>query len=312
MRTIALGLGDDISCKADRRRSCRLIGPKSSLAILTLIVLSFCPVAQLLSRSPYDVLRVTRQATDAEIKKAYRKLSKSYHPDKTRAQGATEKLLEVQEAYEILSDPEKKREYDHGGNNARAHPQGGGNFYYSFHEEAAYQAPPKISSITARVHRYNLQQFVLRSPYPWLLQVYADFSGACRRFAPEWGRRCEGAGGHCQVRPRGFGLGPQLRMDSSWGGRQPSAGIAPVASRAALRHWLAPNCESLSCAVRFSGKLRSDALQLFAADVLLHLPQVHTYDSSKLDRVLGSAPASKVVMLALDSSGSRPPSSCAA
>lgn len=59
----------------------------ASCCILLVFLFLLClPQARSLSRSPYDVLGVTRHATDAEIKKAYRKFSKIYHPDKVRCQ----------------------------------------------------------------------------------------------------------------------------------------------------------------------------------------------------------------------------------
>lgn len=61
----------------------------------------------------YSVLGVTKSASVAEIKKAYRKLALKYHPDKTKGDKAAEaKFKEVSEAYAVLSDPEKKNQYD--------------------------------------------------------------------------------------------------------------------------------------------------------------------------------------------------------
>ncbi|WP_153059696.1 DnaJ domain-containing protein, partial [Streptococcus suis] len=54
----------------------------------------------------YDRLGVSKSASQDEIKKAYRKLSKKYHPDINKDPGAEDKYKEVQEAYETLSDPQ--------------------------------------------------------------------------------------------------------------------------------------------------------------------------------------------------------------
>lgn len=61
----------------------------------------------------YRVLELNQEATEADIKKAFRRLSVKYHPDKNPGdQGAAKKYIEVSKAYEILTDPEKKQLYD--------------------------------------------------------------------------------------------------------------------------------------------------------------------------------------------------------
>ncbi len=63
-------------------------------------------------RDYYEVLGVSRDASQDEIKKAYRKLALKYHPDRNKAPDAEEKFKEISEAYGVLSDPEKRRQYD--------------------------------------------------------------------------------------------------------------------------------------------------------------------------------------------------------
>jgi molecular chaperone DnaJ len=67
-------------------------------------------------KDPYQTLGVDRKASDEEIKKAYRKLARQYHPDRNAGdKSAEERFKEVQEAYSILSDSEKRKAYDSGG-----------------------------------------------------------------------------------------------------------------------------------------------------------------------------------------------------
>ncbi len=65
-----------------------------------------------LSKSLYETLGVSENASAAEIKKAYRRLARKYHPDINKSPEAEEKFKEINAAYEILSDEEKKRKYD--------------------------------------------------------------------------------------------------------------------------------------------------------------------------------------------------------
>lgn len=76
----------------------------------------------------YEVLGVDRQASDRELKKAYRALSRQFHPDKNRGDDtAQQKFIEISEAYEVLSDPEQRKIFDRYGSeglkNGGAHHQ---------------------------------------------------------------------------------------------------------------------------------------------------------------------------------------------
>jgi curved DNA-binding protein len=75
----------------------------------------------------YKVLGVPRTATPEEIRKAYRKLALKYHPDKTKGdKAAEEKFKDVNEANEVLSDPEKRKKYDRFGEDWKHYQESGG------------------------------------------------------------------------------------------------------------------------------------------------------------------------------------------
>lgn len=89
-----------------------------SMMHLLLILLAIVSITIAASRDYYEVLDVSRNAKPADLKKAYRKLSLKYHPDKNSAPDAQQKFAELSVAYDVLSDPEKRKTYNMGGEDA--------------------------------------------------------------------------------------------------------------------------------------------------------------------------------------------------
>src|SRR5438045_4933297 len=91
-------------------------------------------------RDYYEVLGVNRSATADQIRSAYRKLARQFHPDVNKAPDAAKKFAEVQEAYDVLSDKEKRESYDqfgHAGVGAGSPPRGAGSGAWGGHPGAA-------------------------------------------------------------------------------------------------------------------------------------------------------------------------------
>lgn len=83
-------------------------------------------------RDYYEVLGIPKGSSEAEIKSAYRKLARKYHPDVDKSEGASEKFKEVSEAYQVLSDSQKRQTYDQFGHAAFDRSAGGGAGYNPF------------------------------------------------------------------------------------------------------------------------------------------------------------------------------------
>src|SRR5579862_3711749 len=74
-------------------------------------------------RDPYDVLGVAKTASEAEVKSAFRKLAKKFHPDQSKEPRAQERFAEIGSAYEILGDEKKRGAYDRGEIDADGKPR---------------------------------------------------------------------------------------------------------------------------------------------------------------------------------------------
>lgn len=99
------------------------------VAVLGLVAVIDSAIA---GKDYYEILGVKRSATDREIKKAFRKLAIKYHPDKNKGKDAEEKFREIAQAYEILSDPDKRKKYDQFGEGAFDNSGNGGPHPFNF------------------------------------------------------------------------------------------------------------------------------------------------------------------------------------
>ncbi|CAH8682614.1 unnamed protein product [Schistosoma rodhaini] len=148
----------------------------------------------------YDVLGVSKSASNLEIKTAYRKLAKKWHPDKNPTEKANKKFIEINEAYEVLSNSKKRHEYDTFG---KVHSDGSqpppGHYPYrhefvhpSFEELFDFfpgfnRAPQfSVNVLNIDFRSYRLTHLPRSRTVPLFIYGYSDFCFPCRQVRPIW------------------------------------------------------------------------------------------------------------------------------
>ena len=166
----------------------------------------------------YKILKVSKKFSDRELKKSYRQLALQYHPDKAEnteeKEAATEKFVEVSEAYEVLSDPEKRKEYDDArrfgaGAGAGGRPGGGGA------SQQTRGAKESMASFTKMFESVFGHGFDANSFSGGATNFGADFtsggaSGGGRGMPKEF--HFSGTDGFGYTRPPGDGFGGNTRL----------------------------------------------------------------------------------------------------
>ncbi|XP_011300799.1 dnaJ homolog subfamily C member 16 isoform X2 [Fopius arisanus] len=152
-------------------------------------------------RNPYEILGIHRRSTLQDIKKAYKNLVKEWHPDKTDHPDAEDKFVEITKAYELLSDPERRRNFDNRGiteegtsrfRSENSHFQmpdpleelfaGNFKFNYQSRDISFYHK----MSVTYRMYEHMILPKSLRTPY--LLFFYSEWCFTCIQIEPTWRR----------------------------------------------------------------------------------------------------------------------------
>lgn len=149
---------------------------------------------------PYKVLGIHKSSTVTEIKKAYKQQAKEWHPDKNDDPSAPDKFMEITQAYELLTDPERRRMFDNFGRVEEARPRRESNFrQFETFDEVFSGFRFKFNdrditlfhklSITTRAFENILVPKSFRTPH--LLLFYSDWCFACLQVEPVWRRIME-------------------------------------------------------------------------------------------------------------------------
>lgn len=167
---------------------------------LLIVLVLILQILSALAFDPYRILGVTRRASQADIKKAYKKLVRKWHPDKNKHPQAEDRFIEISKAYEILSHEGRRSEYDiygHGGENQdypRHHEnrfrQYPGNFYF----EESFMHFPFGSEHQEPIDERHLLHFsyyvnkVVPDSFkkPYLIKITSDWCFTCVHIEPVW------------------------------------------------------------------------------------------------------------------------------
>lgn len=186
----------------------------------TIVLLALVSLASAAFR-PYEVLGVHRTATQKEIKTAYKRLAREWHPDKNSAPGAQDKFVEISKAYDLLNDPDRRRGYDNYGitedtpNFRQKHDYSqynrfgdpfehlqdifGGRFKgFGGHGGGSKDNLFHRQSITYKAYINTLAPNSFKQPY--LLLFYSDWCFSCAQVMPIWQKLFE------ELEPIGFGM----------------------------------------------------------------------------------------------------------
>ncbi|XP_041859977.1 dnaJ homolog subfamily C member 16-like isoform X1 [Melanotaenia boesemani] len=174
---------------------------KMSLLLAVVVVLSV-----LLTESthagpemdPYKILGITRSASQAEIKKVYKRLAKEWHPDKNKSPGAEDMFIKITKSYEILSSEEKRANYDRYGQTDDTQPYGSSHYGHrhdSFYfDESFFNFPFNSKNhrdFTDSKYTLHFNQYVndvVPDSYirPYLIKITSDWCFSCIHIEPVW------------------------------------------------------------------------------------------------------------------------------
>ncbi|XP_054641412.1 dnaJ homolog subfamily C member 16 [Dunckerocampus dactyliophorus] len=175
----------------------RHLGPCSLVLAIILLILTDCMVKTTSGHDPYKILGVSRSASQAEIKKAYKNLAKEWHPDKNKDPTAEDMFIKISKSYEILSNEERRANFDRYGQMDDNQPFGQSqhhgfrSFRNGFYFDESFFHFPRSRDFADSKYLLHHAQFnsdVLPDSYkrPYLIKVTSEWCFACIHIEPVW------------------------------------------------------------------------------------------------------------------------------
>lgn len=156
---------------------------------MRIFIYLLCVLATVKSLDYYELLGVSKDADNREIRRAFKKLALKYHPDKNMGEEkAHEQFITINKAYEVLKDEETRKAYDlHGedGLNQEFKKNWGGSYRswnYYYEKFGIYDDDPEIITLT----KDDFVQTVLESEDLWFVNFYSPQCSHCHHLAPTW------------------------------------------------------------------------------------------------------------------------------
>ena len=291
-----------------------LDGAMRFLRFLAFVLLLWAAAVCARDVNPYKILDVSPRANDGEIKRAYRKLSLRYHPDKQQGKSAEDveraqdRFVKIQKAYEVLSDADKRRNYDmtgyadpkdaytkpggdSGGRRRGAAPgaagRGGWDTGGKFGGFGSSQPDP-INSETTTLTPQNFAKTVLKSNKPWLVQVYHDGSELCQRVAPVWEQTARAMDGVTRLGRVNIAHYPELAAKVAPLHPFSSSHINPRDLPVVIG--FPRTCGAYWCRRKYRGMMKESALSTFAMDRLAGYEEVPALTRESLAAFLEGEP----------------------
>lgn len=178
-----------------------MAGSKMSVPLAVVVVLSVLLTGETHAgpeMDPYKILGVTRSASQAEIKKVYKRLAKEWHPDKNKNPGAEDMFIKITKSYEILSSEDKRANYDRYGQTDDTQPHAGGRYGHrqdSFYfDESFFNFPfnsknhRDFADSKYTLHFNQYVNDVVPDSYkrPYLIKITSDWCFSCIHIEPVW------------------------------------------------------------------------------------------------------------------------------